>query len=94
MRVGDKVVCVDDSIGRFTGKKYLCKGEIYTIRCISPFPEGNLGFNLEEVILNEWYFDGTEVAFSDWRFRPVDYNFGEEICESIEESLNQIHELV
>lgn len=89
-KVGQKVVCIDDfdfdGLRRKTRIQLPIKGEIYTIRELHSFPNGDLGLRLCEIVnpvVN--YDDGKqECTFNSHGFRPVDETFGEAICESLE----------
>jgi len=70
-KVGDEVVCVDDSPWRSTGTKSLQKGKVYTIRDSDNLPpdhNGDIGFHLVEV---ETPFTQQNVGWSSFRFRKV-----------------------
>lgn len=68
--IGQQVVCVDDSVGRVTGRKDLERGRVYTIRGFDT--EGSrVGLLLEEVapvFVKPWK---QEVGFAQERFRPL-----------------------
>jgi len=84
-KVGQKVVCVDDSAGKITGLKELIKGEIYTIRELF-MHRGNCVLRLEEIILPQTPL-GNEYAYSIARFRPLDHEFADKIEAMIKKSL-------
>lgn len=75
-RVGQKVVCVDDSIGCWVKHKTLEAGRVYTIRGFDVVDVvGHPGVFLEEVI-NENYppctrWSDIEISYRPERFRPV-----------------------
>lgn len=93
MRIGDKVVCVDNS--NFNGEPgiiYPTKGQIYTIRGIKH--TGTLWL-CEIVNPVEYYSDGKwEKSWISSRFRPVQYTFGTEVCEAIETEFKKLKEPV
>lgn len=74
-RIGQKVVCVDDSPGKHTGTVLALNG-VYTIRGFDRFarePEGP-GLYLEEVYQRARRGnpgDGEEIAWKRRRFRPL-----------------------
>jgi hypothetical protein len=90
-RVGQKVVCISDysrwepraplEVGTITP----VKGEIYTVRGVCESPSG-VGLWLEEIVNKpRRYRNGyLEIAFNIKSFRPIDYSFGEKVCEEIE----------
>lgn len=98
-KVGQKVVCVDGSRkpDRKEPDGYRATfpttGEIYTIREIETcLWDESLAFRLEEIV-NEpapLMSPATgkcgmfEPAFRAFRFRPINYEFGREVCESLE----------
>ena len=71
-KIGEKVVCINNSCGWFDGVKKLKKGEIYTVLQVT---ETDL-----VVILNDYGRDKS-------RFRKLDYAHTERICAEIIESL-------
>lgn len=88
-KVGQKVVCIDDDwnhLSYMPTQNMPNKGEIYTVREIEIF--GNdVGIRLCEVVNKPWRSpDGLlmEQAFDIDAFRPIDYTFGEQVCESLE----------
>jgi len=97
MKIGDKVICVDDSIKsgllEFVGYAYpnwIKKDEIYTVREILPNDDIVPGILLEEVSNPEMYIHllgiEQEPAFRLSRFKTIDY-FEKSIEERIEEDL-------
>jgi len=74
-KVGDEVICVDDSKGRYCPFKeeIPIKGERYHIREIEKHPSGGWGVRLEEIINRPYnYYQGySEVWFNADRFRKV-----------------------
>lgn len=79
LRVGQKVVCVDDEI-RFVDKHPyrrllplpIKKGEVYTISGMALSPLGHVGVYLAEVRSNYPPFEnGMERTFISDRFRPI-----------------------
>jgi hypothetical protein len=88
-KVGQKVVCIDAKpriVDRY-GNILPIEGEIYTIRKVIEW-----GVFLVEIVNKpQWYDDPgtkklifTETCFMADRFRPIDYTFGEQVCESLE----------
>jgi len=77
-KVGERVVCVDDSIGLTTKTKTLVKNEIYTIYHIV----GNAVF-LEEI--NTVFFEGElySLGYKASRFRKLDHQFSEDVCAKL-----------
>lgn len=71
--VGQKVVCVDVSLGRFTGLPVpLRKGSIYTIRGVYDDPGGTPSVLLEGVGPGAPpHLNGLERGFQASRFRPI-----------------------
>jgi len=67
-KAGDKVVCVDGSPGRVTGKRELKKGDVYCVRECQAFPNG-VGVRLSGITLPD--VCGTEPWFHANRFRLV-----------------------
>lgn len=80
-RVGQRVVCVDDTIARGYGdENYPKRGDIYTIRAIMPFLSecGEAMFLLHEVTnsvrdyrTDDYSLVRTEKPFGARRFRPL-----------------------
>ena len=68
MDIGDKIICVDDSPGRYVGPA-LKKGHIYTIRSIYDITDNisGTGVTLEEFGENDGYYM--------WRFAPIKSEF-------------------
>ena len=93
-RVGQKVVCVDDSRGtkympagfgpsRSSNLHGLTRGRVYTIRDLDT-EEGILVCRVEEIIRPVESYYGKEAWFAQGRFRPVaekktDIGFAHEI---------------
>jgi hypothetical protein len=76
MRIGDKVVCVDDGdIQLVQDEIGPVRGEIYTIRdirlCKDAFIGVVVGLHLEEIRNERYRVDKKEVYFRSYRFRPV-----------------------
>ncbi|WP_027077831.1 hypothetical protein [Maribacter antarcticus] len=71
MKVGQKVVCINDECGWLDGEKKLVKGEIYTVLWVS---EKDV-----QVIHNDARWDKS-------RFRPIDTEWGEELLRKISKS--------
>lgn len=66
-RVGQKVVCIDDSINPCgLAADYPVRGRVYTVRSIHP--DGDAIFLIEVV---NTLFGGMEPCFLNHRFRPV-----------------------
>ena len=76
-KVGQKVVCVDDSGFEFYFPK-LIKGKIYTIREV-----------LELHIRIMEFEDCYELRYYKRRFRPLDETFATEVLEQIKEQIEQ-----
>ena len=72
MRVGQKVVCINDSAGWLDGEKKLVKDEIYTILNV-------FGKDIQ-VMPNDAGWDKS-------RFRLIDYDFAENILLNIKEEV-------
>ncbi len=92
MKVGDKVVCV--STEGFWHEPYPKKGDICTIRKAKEW-RGVLYLQLEGYVYEipgvSYDGIGNWCAFSSQCFRPIDYSFGEKVCEEI---VKQTEELV
>jgi|SRR5690606_29908446 len=89
MKVGDKVVCIDDKDPSDPTRimhQMVKRGEIYTVRGFSSPPSGDTGVLLEEITNGLWS-NGSEGSYNPNRFRPIDYTFGEKVCEKIEKQL-------
>ena len=81
--VGQKVVCVDDSLppndmnmARELGIELPMRGSIYTVReIVTDFVPGRNHLRLNEIpnpVIEEWEDEkAAEPAFSFWRFRPL-----------------------
>lgn len=78
-KVGQKVVCVDDSVGKYIKKKPFKKGEIYTVTNVCQYEEA-----LGDIEVNSMGFWSNKE-----RFRPLDFNFGEVVAEHIEQQINE-----
>ena len=84
-RVGQKVVCIDDSPGLFSGRSYVTLNAIYTIRGFCENIHGEIGLLLNEVRPDvPRLLFGQERGFQQSRFRPVvergtDIGFAHEI---------------
>lgn len=71
-RVGQKVVCVDDGPGDFSGPSFLALNSIYTIRGFCENIHGEIGLLLEEVRPDlPRLMTGQERGFMQKRFRPL-----------------------
>lgn len=77
MKIGDKVVCVDDSPGKSSGVKKLTINEIYTVLDIFMAPQG----------LNIVVHSG-DLGWLASRFRPI-VDIGDEVEEYILSKINQ-----
>lgn len=86
-KVGQKVVCIDDSKGIGTGHKDLVKDEVYTISKPLISITGESIVFLFEVPIR--FKNGMNFGWSAHRFRPIDYSFGEKLAEEIQEEINQ-----
>ena len=94
-KVGEKVVCIDDSNPRRADLLIKIKrNEIYTIReiYISQINGGEI-FNLEEVIGEICPFWGREIGYYSVRFRKLDYDFAENLLAEIKEQVQFEHQL-
>jgi len=100
MKVGDKVICVDDSVKtgllEFVGYAYpnwIKKDEIYTVREILPNDDIVPGILLEEVSNPEIYIHllgkEQEPVFRLSRFAPINYQ-EKSIENEIEEVLEEL----
>lgn len=81
MKIGQKVVCVDDSPGWLDGCKELKKDKVYTITHLIP--------KINNIMVN-----GASGGWNAKRFRPLDYDFVEEVLSAIQELevVGNIHE--
>ena len=103
MKIGDKVVCIDDCGKSKWGPVcdrlgYKCtwpvKDEIYTIRNIR---HDGFSIVLEEIVNPLWEFRETftgkvvyaEAHFHVRHFRLVDYTFGEKVISEINEQIEK-----
>lgn len=88
-RIGQRVVCVDDSPGMFDGKSHLKLRSVYTIRGFCENFHGELGLLLEEVRPDlPRLRNGQERGFYVHRFRPIqerktDIGFAHEILKKV-----------
>jgi hypothetical protein len=88
-KIGEKVVCIDSGSGYiFKGNNkgrintnQSIKGRIYTIYGLSPDTNNLI---LEEIKFNSF---GNLSAHNYKRFRKLDYEFAEQLLESIKESV-------
>ena len=83
-KIGDKVVCVDDTIKKDDGLNCIIhamviKGKIYTIRGFCPYG----GILLYEVVGGLGARKKDEVGFNIRRFRKVEESFAEGVLENI-----------
>ncbi|RJP48736.1 MAG: hypothetical protein C4586_08440 [Anaerolineaceae bacterium] len=75
MKIGDKVICIDDrNIQRHSPPTVM--GEIYTIRSVIPYADkdGNRGVHVQESIGEIDPLSGKENPYNAARFRPF-YDF-------------------
>ena len=77
-KIGEKVVCIDDSEGFSSGLKTLIINEIYTIKSIRSCTAA-LAFNE----INAPY--DSSGFYSANRFRKLDYSFAENVLAKIKE---------
>ena len=94
-RIGQRVVCICDdwewcSEGEISPKV----GEIYTVRDTEINPHDGLQYIYLEEIRNQprRYEDDPEISeccFYSGDFRPVDEQFGHDVCEKIAEQAEQ-----
>lgn len=90
MKPGVKVICINDH-HQDKGTPCVVKGEIYTIRGISP---ATGGLYLAGITL-DFIRPGLERAFLRSRFREIDEQFGEKVLEKIlEEMKTEVQEIV
>ena len=75
-KIGEKVVCINDSIGYLSNIKSLLINEIYTIKSIRK-ETGALAFNEITAPINSSGF------FNSNRFRKLDYEFAEDCLKNI-----------
>lgn len=71
-RVGQKVVCVDDSPaknGVYSGP--LIMGAIYTVKWAGKRPSDHMPVLILEEIRGAFHWSGCEYAYRQRRFRPV-----------------------
>lgn len=81
MKVGDKVVCIDDNNLYHIPVRSICEGIIYTLTEIFTCKCGNVYVRLKEVNknMNMWcpkcnIFEDTTMYFHIERFRPLEEN--------------------
>lgn len=74
---GEKVVCIDDSIGKITKVKLLKKGEIYIIQEIFSVNSNSIDLLLV----------GFEKGWDSKRFRKLDYLFAENLLAEISKEM-------
>jgi len=77
-KIGEKVVCIDDSSGKTTKTKTLIKGQIYTVS----------GFSQESIFLVEVptiTHNGKlgKPSYGCYRFRKLDHQFSEDLCKQL-----------
>lgn len=84
-KIGEKVVCVDASIGVITREKTLCVNEIYTIDGFNPYSGG--------LILKEVKPNTTYQSYSKDRFRKLDYQFAESLLAELTQSAKSEYQL-
>ena len=79
-RIGEKVVCIDDSKGITSGAKTLKKGETYTVINTTIIGCGGILVKEIEPLKNDY---NSYHYYMNTRFRKVDYNFGKNILEKL-----------
>lgn len=96
-KIGQKVVCINHFIcAGTTDDTYPVKGEIYTIReireALTPKYRGHISFLFEEIHNRSQYYPWgfLEPSFLSYRFRPIDYSFGEKIASEITEACEEL----
>lgn len=89
-KYGQKVICVifnGNGPARECCKIIPIKGEIYTVRELRTTKfNGAIGLLLEEIVNPPYdYAQGfAEPSFDPRCFRPVDYTYGESVCEELD----------
>lgn len=83
-KIGEKIVCIDDSIGRTSGKKNLVNGEIYTVIELTNIREGGVLLKEIEPEKNDY---NSYHYYSNYRFRKMDYSFSENLLEKIKQEV-------
>lgn len=90
MRVGQKVVCVEN-FNPELNETCPVVGDILTIRDMFDCNAYGLMLRFKEIINKKYFYRDIgrleETAFKSFKFRPVDETFGSEICESIEKEM-------
>lgn len=94
MRIGDKVVCINDGFKSQYNEILPRKGQMYTIREVTNF--GCPGIRLVEIVNPSKQYRNIygECSFETDAFRPVDYAYGTEVCEAIETEFKKLKEPV
>lgn len=86
-KVGKKVVCLRTPT-RYHGdiEEFPIHREIYTIRSMQQSTFDGLALYFDEIINEKRQFlEGyVEMNFASINFRPIDYSYGEQVCESLE----------
>ena len=91
-KVGEKVVCVDDSPPKQLATKHLVLklvlNEIYTIRNFVQTIQG-IGIHLEEIVnpIVQYREGMLEPVYDNRRFRKLDYAFAENLLAEIKEQV-------
>lgn len=96
-KVGQKVVCISNS-----KKKHLIIDKIYTVTSIDNVCNCGTGINVDYIKhssskgkLLKCLFCGENfvcdgfVYFFPYRFRPIDFSFGEKLAEEIQTEINE-----
>ncbi len=81
-KIGEKVVCIDDSIGLASGLKTLTINEIYTIKSIRNLT-GALSFiEIKAPSVSSGFY-------SAHKFRKLDHSFAEKLLNKIKEEVSK-----
>lgn len=83
-KVGQKVVCVTNIEGGHPSIIKPKKGEIVTILRFCAVHKDGL-----DLVEYEFAKDGKPQSFNRKHFRPIDYSFGKQITEEIEQEINE-----
>ena len=78
MKVGDKVICIDDSPGKADGKKILVKDKIYKVIAINHC-----------TINHQIFIDGDIKSWLSSRFRKLDDSFATSVLEKVTEQIKE-----
>lgn len=76
-RIGQKVVCVNSE-----GAPTLKKNEIYTVLAEHPYRR-------DAILLKEAMASIGNLGFYNWRFRPLDESFADEVLKNIAEQIEE-----